>query len=114
MGRALDALLPDTYDVEATYNVPDALDVGRHRVILWSATVRPGAALGLRQVEVTAWLLTGVTGPDVDDVLDDALAELLDVLDGAPSLAWSEAERGVFADTFPGYRITLTTQHRKD
>jgi len=75
--------------------------------------VRPGERLD-RSMSSTLWvrLLTGVTDPDLaDDELDDRLGVLLAYLDTDPLLRWEEAERGVFADTFPSYVVTVTTDH---
>ena len=114
LADALDAATPDTWQVDPYYRVPDALEVDTTRLVVFTTTWRRGAAIGLRQLEAVVWLIVPNVDPAVvDDVLDAQLDVLLDLLDKRSALTWTEAERGTLADAFAGYRITLTTQHRK-
>lgn len=114
LADALDAATPESWQVDPFYRVPDGIEAGCTRLIVYGATWRPGGALGLRQLEAVVWLIVPELDPElVDDELDARLATLLDVLDSSPVLAWSEAERGTLDESYPGYRVTLTTQHRK-
>lgn len=114
LAAALDAATPDTWDVDPFYRVPDELDTGRVRLIVFAVTWRRGGTIGLRQLEAVVWLIVPEVDPaTVDDELDGKLDDLLSILDQQSVLAWTEAERGTLSDRFAGYRITLTTQHRK-
>lgn len=109
-------VLPNTWDVDPVYRVPDGIETGRPRVVVYTTTVRPHDVRSLRTHEVTLWLLTPLTDPALaDDDLDgNLLPVLLDVLDRLPVTTWTEAERGTLGDGFAGYRITLTTTADKE
>lgn len=79
------------------------------RVVIAAATVRPPdvACPGV-QVELAVWCVAELQDPadgqDRADALLDAVLERLD----AARLEWTTAERGVWAETYPAYRVTVT------
>lgn len=112
VAAALAAALPAAWIIRLSENVPDGIETGTYQVMVSAGAVRPGASLGLRQWTVVIDLMTAKQD-EPDDDLEAGLAVLLDTLDTLPVLAWTEAERVTISETFPAYRITLTTQHRK-
>lgn len=79
--------------------------------VLWTSRRSRLDKLGLDwlQDEVTVWIVTGVDKPeDIEDDLDDLLLDLMAALEPADSYVWSDAERGVLAEKFQGWRMTVT------
>ena len=83
---------------------------------------RPGAAVlwtskrqqltdrgtGWYQDEVTLWILTAATKPaDIEDDLDALLFAATQALEPLDAFHWETAERGVLAEKFDGYRLTV-------
>lgn len=100
------------WDVQPFYAVPD--NVERPRLVVYGGTYRRGVARGLLALDAVVWLLVPDVEPaEVDDKLDELLVELLDQLDAAGVVNWTEAERGNLADAFAGYRVTVTMQYDK-
>jgi flavin-binding protein dodecin len=84
-------------------------------VMVEQTKVTPGAAAGLRTVSLTVTVAVGGTDPaKVEDALEDALYELLDVLDGLPHVGLS-ADRGVInGSTINAYAVTVEVPARKE
>lgn len=79
------------------------------------ATVRPGQTQGLRSTDVVVQVIVPGEDPErVETALEDALDEVLDVLDGFPALSYSEAERAVREDAFHCYELTLSVTTKKE
>lgn len=73
-------------------------------------TRTPTLGLGWFTEELTLWVLTATTRPDqIEDDLDALLLQVLQVLEPLDSVRWDVAERLVLADTYDGYKITITT-----
>lgn len=117
LAQALDAGLPESYTDAAgrtlAYRLTGyqrALDrVDARTVLVWQDQLTPqGIGSDRAMVTLTVWVLTPhQDGPDVDDDLDAALLDVLAVLHGRRDLVWTVAERGVLADTWHGYKITV-------
>lgn len=79
--------------------------------VLWTQRrTRPEKlSLDLLQDEVTLWVITATDSPAlIEDTLDDMLDDVLQALAPLQPFHWSDAERGVLADTFQGWRLTVT------
>lgn len=105
VAAAIAAALPDV-DVIAwprSADVPNA-----RRVVLGTASVEPaGTACPWRTVKLDAWCVTPYTDPGpADDDLEALLADVLDALDAA-GIAWTTADRGVWLDSYPAFRVTI-------
>ena len=76
--------------------------------------VEPAAArAGARRVRSYTFAVIVVpaksTGDAADAEIDALLEDVLAVLDDAPDLTWTAAERGTYQDTaFPAYEVTVT------
>lgn len=107
LAAALTADLP-TFDVIGYPTTPDA--VTRPTVLLWQSSVRrhPSAPdSGVFEVDIELWVLVGTEGVTrVDDALDDALDQVLGVLNARPDFLWESADRQTLADRYHGYKIT--------
>ena len=83
----------------------------RPTVVLWqSATTRRDEFDGARvDVEFEAWVLVPQEDPDAaETALDDALGQVLAAWQGVAWCTWDRAERGVYDNTWQGYRITAS------
>ena len=77
----------------------------RARVFVTIRDVTPVPGCG-RGIGLDVWAVSPLTVPGAsDDDVDDLLGVLLDALDLTPRTTWSTAERGVWAETNPSYRI---------
>lgn len=94
-----------------TVAVPADLDaVTGPTLVVFREKVEPStAALGVRLSTLAVWVLDPRQDPRAgEDLLDASLDAVLAVLDSDPALAWSDAERGTYADKWPAYRVTIT------
>ena len=83
--------------------------------ILWTEKVTRPAKLGLdyMQDEITLWVLTPVDRPqDIENSLDDLLLAVFEALETLEQFAWTEAERGVLAEKFHGWRVPITCMYK--
>ena len=71
-----------------------------------SSVTRDSTAMGFYSNTFTLFLLMPAN-TDADQ-LDDALDELLEVLDEKVQTRWTDARRGVNENNYPAYEITLT------
>ena len=77
-------------------------------VLVWRSQVQRGPVKGARSSDIVVWVLSGHEDPrKAEDALDTALDAVLAALDDLDASSWDTAERGVYADRFNGYRITL-------
>jgi len=115
--RKADRLKDAGIDVRPYAKDLDALE--RPCLMVSVVTVkRSQLAAGWRDYEVNLDLLSPYVDPDgrADDELDDALEEVLALLESADEndigLVYSTATRATFGDKWPSYRITgtVTTQ----
>jgi predicted RNase H-like nuclease len=105
---ALRTALPG-YRVTGSAVVPSG--ISRPTVAVWQQSVVRRDELGQDRatVNLEIWVLVGHEDPEkADDALDAALDDLILALQPIDWVQWSEAQRGVLADTFPGYNITVT------
>ena len=84
----------------------------RPRVVVQiSGVENANAACSWRTVKLDLWIATGKTDPRPADVeVDAVLGRVLDALDVLPRGSWTTAERGVWQDTYPGYRVETETR----
>lgn len=113
LAAALAAGLPTTtgptgYRVIGYQRAPDRVD--QRTVMVWQDTITPhGIGSDLLIVSLTVWVLTPRLDPETaDDDLDAALLDVLAVLHPLDAFTWGPAERGVFAETAHGYKLTVT------
>lgn len=107
--------VPDGWDVDDHVHDLDGLEPDRPRVMVGTTNVAPGPALGLRAATLRLVLVEPTTDPgDADDALESRLEVLLNILDTLPLVAWTDAERATFADTWPAYQITLNVATTKE
>lgn len=117
LAEALAEGLPETYTDPSgralTYRVTGfqrQLDrVDSRTLMVWQDRLTPqGIGTDRAAVTLTVWVLTPFdTSPAADDDLDDALLDVLNVLHGRRDFVWTDAERGVLADTWHGYKLTV-------
>ncbi|MBU4334960.1 MAG: hypothetical protein KJ548_00155 [Actinobacteria bacterium] len=106
----LSAALPSTYTV---MGYPTGLDrVTGPTVCVWQETVTKTDQFGppRLRVDLAVWVLTGQEDPGkADDVLDDALTQVLAALQPLGWIDWTSAERLVpeFV-TAHGFKLTCT------
>lgn len=87
-------------------DVPNA-----RRIVIGTGKVEPaGVACAWRTAEFDVWCITPYTEPGAaDDDLEQLLTDVLDVLDAA-GVAWDTAERGVWTETNPAFRVTISRE----
>jgi len=95
-----------------------ALDVVRKpgACVLWTSRItRDVRNSGVLTEELVLWVLTATDKPtEVHDDLDELLAAVDDVMEPLDAFIWTEAERGVLADKFDGYRLSVTCGYTKN
>lgn len=109
LAEALRAALPAWQIVSD----PRQLDAVRKpaAAVLWTSKRTKAPALGLDWFadEVELWALTAIDKPaDIEDDLDARLLDVMAALEPLDTFAWTTAERGALADTFDGYKLTVT------
>lgn len=80
-------------------------------VSYWTDTVSPpltASAEGRREVKIALGLWTIPLNEKAEDGLDDALEQVLDLLDAAGWLTYEPAARSTWGEKYTGYTITLT------
>lgn len=83
--------------------------------VLWTARrLRPDkVTLDLLTDEITLWVLTATDRPaDIEDDLDQLLDLAIEVLESLDWCVWAEATRGVLAETWHGWQLTVTCNYR--
>lgn len=78
--------------------------------VLWTSRRIRQDLNGFEQIqdEVTLWVLTATDAPSkLEDSLDTLLLQVLWVIESQNAFTWTEAERGVLADKFDGWRLTI-------
>lgn len=101
---ALKAGLPSSWKFIPTDADPT---ISAKTVMVYTERVVPGPTQGLRTTNVAVWLLTPKQTGGTDDA-EAMLDAALNALDDLDSLQWSDAVYQVYADTYPGYKISLT------
>ena len=89
-----------------------AVDSVKHpgACVLWTSRRIRQSLNGFEQIqdEVTLWVLTATDAPSkIEDSLDALLLDVLRVIESQNAFTWTEAERGVLADKFDGWRLTI-------
>lgn len=71
------------------------------------------AAKGPRRYTFALVILAALTDPSgpADDELDNALEDVLHVIDKAPAYRYEKAERATYANTTPAYEVTIQAAH---
>lgn len=108
LATALAAALPG-YRVIGYSTSLDA--VTRPTIMLWTSLIERFDAFGHDRLKVTVetWVVVGSEDPEkANDAADEALVDVLGVVQSIPLIEWTSAERGVLFDSFHGYRITAT------
>ena len=109
LAEALAAALPAWQVLSHTGQLDTVKQPGA--AVLWTQNRRKAATLGLDWFvdQVELWVLTATSKPDlIEDDLDALLLDVMEALERLDSFTWDAAERGVLADTFDGYRLTIT------
>lgn len=115
VAELLTAALPASWLVEDTIHDLDGVEPDQPVLMVGASSVTPHGVLGLRTYALRLVLVEPSTDPgDADDAIDSRLTVLLDVLDEVPLLAWTNAERATFADTWPAYEVTATVTATKE
>lgn len=83
-------------------------------VAVWTDSVTPGPVIGIRTHSLRVRLLSPTQDPEtVDDELDENLSILLGIIESLDPITWESAERGVHADTYHAYTVTVAVPARK-
>jgi hypothetical protein len=105
----LTAALPG-YKIIPTMQTIDR--VQRKTLMVWIESMRHSGIQGTRDNTASVLVFEpGQTGKD--DQLDESIEHVLHVLNGHSVLSWDTAERQVFDEKFPCYKITLTIQTKE-
>jgi hypothetical protein len=111
---ALVAGLDDRYFVAGYPYNPDTITGTTRPVCVWTDSVERGVTFQRVAIAAVVWVLTGRQDDSqaTDDELEDALADVLGVLDSATTdgavFVWKKATRGVLEDTWHGYRVEVS------
>lgn len=104
-------LAPSVYRVIDHQDSVDQIAPTERVVIVYQARVAPTGGIGVREVSLEVWVLVPAADPALaDDQLEASLEDILAALDTVTWAHWTDAERGVYADAFHGYRITVTAR----
>lgn len=105
---ALRVAMP-TYRITDTKGVQDGIKRPTVGVWMQSLTRRPEWQKGHAQLNFELWVLVPQEDSDrADDALDDALADVLEALNGLDWLDWSTCTRGVLFESIHGYNVTVS------
>lgn len=109
LGEWLGTALGDTFTI---VDHPDKIDDPADRIEALIVIVRqrviPGPVAGSFQETHQVWLLDPITDRALsEDNLDLNLNRVLAALDPVEWLAFTEADRDTFDETYPAYRISL-------
>lgn len=64
--------------------------------------------------ELELWVIHPLVSDDIEDELDDRLAEIIDILDASSTLGWTDAVRSIHKSNRNAYKITLAIHSEKD
>jgi hypothetical protein len=81
-------------------------------VVVGQDAIRPGITAGdTLQRQLSVIVVSRMTTPgDADDLLEALTEEVLGYLDDVPFVAWVEAARAAYRESFPCYVITLAQE----
>lgn len=106
--------LPTNYRVIDHSDSLDRIEAREVVVMVYQNRLRPHLSSDRRMVDLDVWVLVPHLDPGpADDAADDALDVVTGALDAVPFATWTEAERGVFSESFHGYKITVTATTTK-
>ena len=111
LAEVLDEQTDDTFRVVAEPRKVQVDEAGLVLLQVVRRTVKhsPEAPAGRFLNDVDVWVVVPYTDPEVgEDPLDDALDTVIEVLDRYAWILWTEAERTVYGETWPAYKITAT------
>ena len=104
LGKALRAALPKTWAVFPDFANTD--EPTKKTLMLNRTSIsRDDAPQGMYLNTYTLFVIVPMNKDQ--DYLDDALDEVLAVLDEDLKTRWTDAKRGLFENAFPSYEITL-------
>ena len=86
-------------------------NVSKNTCVLWTAKRKRDEQIQMSLLtdEIELWVFVPTDNVDkIEDDLDDALLEVMEALEQNNAFAWQEAERGVLADKFSGWHLTVT------
>ncbi len=85
----------------------EAPTVAAVQIVRTTVERAPEQPLGAFLMSFDIWVIATTTDPTrADDALDDALDEVLQLIDAHPWMTWGTAEREVHAAGYAGYKIT--------
>jgi hypothetical protein len=87
---------------------PKQVAPGQAAVAVWRSDLEAASPLALRHVLTVNLYCSKTDGAAAEAEADDALDQLLLVIQATPGLEWSRAERHVFDNTFTGWQITAS------
>jgi len=96
-------------------NLPDAKvrpagpvdNVVSDLVLVRLDTIVPGVVKGRRDYTGSLLVVSGTTGDQADDDVDDLVEDVLAVVDRTPGVTWSQAERATLDDQWPAWEVTV-------
>ena len=102
----------DTAAYKITGSDPDT--VRKRTVIVWTSALTPQGIGSTRiEADLVVWVLVPEeTNPE--DALDEAILDLVAAMYGASAFALRRAERGVYRDTWHGWRCEVTAGYQID
>lgn len=107
------AAVPESWDVRSDLRSIDGIE--GPTVIVMPNEITPGPTMGWDTHELRVRLLTEVTDPaEADDALDVTLPLLLRVIESLDPVVWTNAERGVHADDYHAWTLTVRVPARKE
>ncbi len=83
--------------------------VTKRALLVYQESLTPTEAFAPTvRAQLAVWILVPQEKPDAaDDALDEALEDVLGVVHPMQSLTWTSAERGVFQESWHGYKLTV-------
>lgn len=107
LAAAVVAAQPD-WTVRAYPWKPKQVAPGQAAVAVWRSDLELASALAVRHTLTVNLYCSKTDGDAAEAEADDALDQLLLVIQATPGLEWSRAERHVFENVFSGWQITAS------
>ena len=87
---------------------PRQVAPGEAAVSVWRSDLELVSALAVKHTLTVNLYVSKTEGAAAEAEADDALDQLLLVIQGTPGLEWTRAERHVFENVFSGWQITAS------
>ena len=114
LADAIRSAAPSAWSVQPYPTEPTSIPKVDVRVWQTKVSPHPSAPEAMFEIALTITVMVSIDDDRKrEDVLDDALAVVLGVVDEADWLTWADATRTA-TDKFHGYEITATAVGRKD